>query len=65
MLLITFAFGAANGGPTPDQIIPTAIVGVQSIGLEKAPPNSPPALVVDAGEVNPTPGKAKSKAKKG
>ena len=29
MLQVTFGFGAMNGGPSPDQIMPTGVVGVQ------------------------------------
>lgn len=53
MMMVTFAFGALNGGPTPDQVMPTGMVGVQSIGIQKAPPDSPAPLVVDAAQVNP------------
>jgi hypothetical protein len=53
MLMVAFAFGAVNGGPSPDQMVPSAVAGVQSIGIQKAVPESPPSLVVDAAEVNP------------
>ena len=36
MLQVTFGFGAMNGGPSPDQIMPTGVVGVQKIGIMKA-----------------------------
>ena len=61
MLQITFAFGAANGGPTPEQMIPTAFAGVQTIGIQKAPADAPSSLVVDAAEVNPGAGTKKKK----
>jgi hypothetical protein len=53
MLAVTFGFGAINGGPTPEQVMPTGVVGVQSIGILKAQPDSPENLTVDAGLVNP------------
>jgi hypothetical protein len=53
MLSITFGFGAINSGPSPDQMIPTGVVGVQSIGILKAVVESPEALTVDAAVVNP------------
>jgi hypothetical protein len=52
-LLVNFTFAAVMGGPSPEQIIPTAFAGVQSIGLQKAMPESPAALTIDAAEVNP------------
>lgn len=53
MLSITFGFGAINGGPTPEQAMPTGVVGVQSVGIHKAQSDSPEALTVDAAVVNP------------
>jgi hypothetical protein len=53
MMQVTFGFGALNGGPTPDQIMPTGFVGLQKIGLMKAQPDSPEILTVDAAAVNP------------
>jgi hypothetical protein len=53
MLLVTFGFGAVNGGPTPDQVMPTGVVGVQTVGIQKAGPDSPATLTVDAEVVNP------------
>lgn len=53
VLLVNFGFTAINGGPSPDQMVPAAVVGVQSIGIQKAALDSPSGLVVDAGEVNP------------
>ena len=53
MMLVNFGFGAVNGGPTLDQVMPTAIVGVQVIGLQRAPVDAPEALTVDAAIVNP------------
>jgi hypothetical protein len=61
MLQVTFAFGAANAGPGPEQMVPTAFAGVQSIGIQEAPADAPPSLVVDATEVNPSAGTKKKK----
>jgi hypothetical protein len=52
-LIINFTFAAANAGPTPADIIPSAFVGVASFGLTKAGDQSPPSLTLDAGVVNP------------
>ena len=53
MLLVNFGLGAINGGPSADQIIPTAVAGVQAVGIQRAQPDSPPNLTADAAEVNP------------
>jgi hypothetical protein len=52
-LMVTFGLGAANMGPTPETVVPGAAVAVQGVGLTRAVPESPPALVIDAAEVNP------------
>ncbi|MGX9431415.1 MULTISPECIES: hypothetical protein [Bradyrhizobium] len=53
MLMVSFNFAAANFGPSPEEMVPGGIVAVNSIGLQKAPPEAPPSLVIDAAEVNP------------
>src|SRR5215831_1613614 len=58
MMMVTFGFSVANGGPSPDQMIPIAVAGVQSIAIQKATADAPPSLVVDAAEVNPAEGKS-------
>ncbi len=57
-LTMTFGLGAANMGPSPEEAVPGAAVAVQSIGLQRAAPDSPEALVVDAAQVNPETAKA-------
>ena len=52
-LMINFGLGAMNAGPAADQIIPTAVAGVQGIGIQKDMPDSAPNLTVDAAVVNP------------
>jgi hypothetical protein len=64
MLLVNFGFAAINGGPSADQMMPTGMVGLQSVGIQKATPESPASLVVDAAEVNPLPSE-EPKRKKG
>jgi hypothetical protein len=64
MLSVTFGFGAVNGGPTTEQAMPTGVVAVQSIGIQKAPPDAPAALTVDAAVVNPAPGQPTVKRRK-
>jgi hypothetical protein len=53
MLLVNFGFSAANVGTSPDQASPAAMVALLSLGIQKAQPDSPPSLVLDAAEVNP------------
>lgn len=54
-LVIAFGLAAANMGPSPSEVSPGAAVAVTSIGLARAQPDSPEALVVDAAEINPEP----------
>jgi hypothetical protein len=53
MLLVNFGFAALNSGPSPDQLMPTAVAAVQNVGIQRAPEDASPSLVVDAAEVNP------------
>jgi hypothetical protein len=64
MLAVTFAFGVTNGGPTAEQIVPTGVVGIQSIGIQKAQPESPDVLTVDAAVVNPASTETKQPSKR-
>jgi hypothetical protein len=52
-LTMNFGLGAANMGPSPNEVVPGAAVAVVSLGLTKATPESPPALTLDAAEINP------------
>ncbi len=49
-LYIEFGIGAANAGPSPDALNPSAIVPVVKIGLTRATEKT--NLTVDAAEVN-------------
>jgi hypothetical protein len=53
MLMATFGFGAINGGPSSDEVVPTGMVGLQALGIQQATNESPASLVADAAEVNP------------
>jgi hypothetical protein len=57
-LYIEFGLAAANMGEGPEDILPTAIIPVKKIGIQRF--NKPNNLTVDAAEVNPLP-KAKKK----
>ncbi len=52
-LIMTFGLAGVNVGPTPEEMVPGAAIAVASIGLTKATPESPEALVLDASVVNP------------
>ena len=52
-LIMTFGLGAADMGPTEEEVVPGGAVAVTSIGLQRAMETSPAALVVDAAVVNP------------
>jgi hypothetical protein len=53
MLLFNFSFAAANFGPKPEEMLPGAVAAVASVGLQKAPPDAPSGLVIDAAVANP------------
>ncbi len=54
-LQVTFAFTAGNFGPNDESIVPGSISMVTQVGMTRAKPNSPKALVLDAAKVNPHP----------
>lgn len=56
-IFLRFGIQGANLGPTPEDILPAAIVPVLEIGLQKLA--EPSRLTVDAAVVNPAPGKQK------
>lgn len=62
-MLVNLGFAAINGGPSPDQIVPTGLVAIQAIGIQKSAPDAIPALTIDAAEVNPGPAKGSNKRK--
>jgi hypothetical protein len=50
-IYVEFGLSAINAGPSPDQILPTALIPVQKIGIQRLPNESNIAL--DAAKVNP------------
>ena len=54
-LLINFMVGPSVAGPAPDQAVPTMMVGIANIGIQRVPQgaNPPEHLYVDAATVNP------------
>jgi hypothetical protein len=57
-LYIEFGLAAANMGQAPEDILPTAIIPVKKIGVQRF--NEANNLTVDAAEANPAP-KAKKR----
>jgi hypothetical protein len=53
MIEFKFAFAPMNSGPSDDQIVPGLLIGLTTVGIRRALPGAPAALVVDAAEVNP------------
>ena len=56
-IYLKFGIQGANLGPTPEDILPAAIVPVLEIGIQRV--NKANRLTVDAAIVNPAPGKMK------
>lgn len=52
-LVFSFGITGANIGPNEKDTVPAAIVSITHMGLQKAAPQSPPALTADAAVVNP------------
>ena len=52
-LVLSFAFSGMNMGPTETEVVPGAAIAVTGVGLQRALPESPAALVADAAIVNP------------
>jgi len=63
-LYVKFGIGASNIGPTPAEILPSAIVPIVELGLQRFEQEN--NIAVDAAQVNPkTPAsKPEAKAKK-
>lgn len=50
-LTVNFGFGAANTGPSTEELNPTAIIPVLGIGIQRFPELNP--MAVDAAVANP------------
>jgi hypothetical protein len=53
ILLANFGFTAGNFGPTDDTLAPGAAVVINHIGIQRAGPETPEAMTLDAAKVNP------------
>lgn len=56
-LVVEFGIQGANMGPSPDQIVPAAIIPIIRIGLKRGEEEN--ALCLDAAKVNPKAAKQK------
>ena len=52
-LTVAFGLTGANMGPTPAEIVPGVAIAITGLGLQKATPESPQSLTIDAAVVNP------------
>lgn len=52
-LTMNFSFTAGNFGPNEETVLPGSIAAVSHVGMTRAKPESPKALVLDAAKVNP------------
>jgi len=52
-LLVNFGFGALNAGPSAAEILPSAIVQINGLGVQRAVDSTGTSITVDAAEVNP------------
>ena len=55
ILMANLGFSAGNFGPGPDQMSPGGIVAVLQMGIQRATPEAPEQMTVDAAVVNPAP----------
>lgn len=52
-LVVNLGLSGLNAGPSEDQVVPAALVAITNLGLQKATPESPSNLTIDAAAVNP------------
>jgi hypothetical protein len=59
IVMANLGFSPGNFGPSPDQMSPGAAMAILQMGIQRAPPEVPPEMIVDAAVVNPAPKKEK------
>jgi hypothetical protein len=67
-LLANFGIVPGMYGPTANQLSPGVVVAIAQLGIQRAQPNTPEEMIVDAASVNqaaPEPSSAKRGRKKG
>jgi hypothetical protein len=52
MLLTNFGFGASHLGPSPDKMAPGAFAIINHMGIQRAGPEVPEEMTIDAAEIN-------------
>jgi hypothetical protein len=55
ILMANMGFSPGNFGPNPGQMSPGAAVVIMQMGFQRAAPETPLEMIVDASVVNPTP----------
>ena len=63
-LMATFGLTAGTFGPSPDQAVPGVTVALQKLGIQRAKPDTPVELTLDASDVNPAQKARKAPASK-
>jgi hypothetical protein len=58
-IIVEFGIHAANIGPSDDSLLPTALIPILKIGLQKSPKET--SLAVDASKINPISSKQEKK----
>ncbi|SRR6266849_4124345 len=53
ILMVNFGFSAGNFGTSPDQISPGGVIAILQVGIQRATPETPESMMVDAAVINP------------
>jgi hypothetical protein len=53
VLAVNFGFSAGNFGPAADQLSPGGVVAMMQAGIQRAVPETPDGMSIDAAVVNP------------
>jgi hypothetical protein len=61
-IYLEFSLRGANVGASDDALMPSAIVGVTTVGIQRFPKEN--NLALDASKVNPAPSKKRSRTRK-
>ncbi len=63
MLMAKFGIAPGNYGPSPDEAGPGIAMAFTNIGIQRAGPNTPKKMMLDASDINPPPKAPKSRKK--
>lgn len=53
MIMANFGFSPGNFGPSPDQMAPGTVVVLLQVGIQRATPETPDPMTIDAATSNP------------